>query len=121
MSDKVDFLHADKHKSLLQIDVEILMGKAKHFQSSQNSNFAMCLQYLKKEVRDEVDFLIADKYSKFAISLKYLKKYVRNGVHFSHADKYQNFYKLALSFLVEVARHVQSTQNRNLLMLLQHI
>ena len=35
---------------------------------------------------------------KFAISLKYLKKEVRDGVHFLHADKRQSFYKLTSSF-----------------------
>ena len=48
----------------------------------------------------------------FAISLQYLKKEVSNGVHFLHADKYQSFKKLALLVLMEVARHVQSAQNR---------
>ena len=38
-----------------------------------------------------------------------------------HADKHQNFYKLALSFLMEVAKHVQSTQNRKLVQFLQYI
>ena len=64
-SDEVDFLHADKHESLLQIDSMILMGMVKHSQSSQNSKFAMSLQYLKKEVKDEVDFLHADKHQSF--------------------------------------------------------
>ena len=41
MSDEVDFLHADKHESLLQIDTMILMGMFKHFQSFQNSKFAI--------------------------------------------------------------------------------
>ena len=48
---------------------------------------------------------------KFAISLKYLKKEVRDGVHFLHADKHRSFYKVAFSFLMEVVRHVQSTQS----------
>ena len=61
----VDFLHADKYESLLQIDSMILMGMIKHSQSSQNSKFAMSLQYLKKEVKDEVDFLHADKHQSF--------------------------------------------------------
>ena len=44
----------------------ILMGMVKHFQSSQNNQFAMSLQqHLKKEVRDEVDFLYADKHQSF--------------------------------------------------------
>ena len=43
----------------------ILMGMLKHSQSSQNSKFAMTLQYLKKEVRDEVNFLHVDKHQSF--------------------------------------------------------
>ena len=102
---------------MLQIDTMILMGMVKHSQNSQKSKFVMSLQYLKKEVRDEVDFLHADKHqsflqvdfntlgikvsykvilsllmgmikysqstqsNKFAISLQYLKKEIRNGVH----------------------------------------
>ena len=48
VSDEVDFLHADKHESCLQIDAMIFDGMVKHFQSYQNSKFAMSLQYLKK-------------------------------------------------------------------------
>ena len=59
----------------------LLMGMIKHSQSSQRNKFAISSQYLKKEVR--------------------------NGVHFLHADKHQSLYKLVLSFLMEVARHVQ--------------
>ena len=43
----------------------ILMRSVKHFQSFQNSKFEMPLQYLKKEVRDEVDFVHADKHKSF--------------------------------------------------------
>ena len=64
MSDEVGFLHADNHESLLQIDFMILKWMVKHSQSSQNSKFAMFLQYLKKEARD-VDFLHADKHQSF--------------------------------------------------------
>ena len=38
------------------------MGMVKHSQSFRNSKFAMCLQYFKKQVRDEDDFLDADKH-----------------------------------------------------------
>ena len=38
------------------------MGSSGIPRSSQNSKFAMSLQYLKKEVRDEDDFLDADKH-----------------------------------------------------------
>ena len=44
-------------KAWLHTDTMILMGMVKHSQSSQNSKFALSLQYLKKEVRDEVDFV----------------------------------------------------------------
>ena len=54
--------------------------------------------------------------NKFVMSLQYLKKEVRNGVHFLHADKCQSFHKLS-SFLMEVVRHVQNTQNKKLVIL----
>ena len=93
VSDEVNFLHADKHQSYLQGDfntlgtkvsykvvLSLLMSMIKHSQSTQSNNFATSLQYLKKEVR--------------------------NGVYFLYADKQQSFYKLALLFLVKTARHV---------------
>ena len=48
------------------------------------------------------------------------KKEIRSWVHFLHVDKHQNFYTLALSCFMEVARHVQSTQ-RKLVIFLQFI
>ena len=45
-----------------------LLGMVKHSQSSQNSKFAMSLQYLKKEVKDEVGCLHADKHQKCSTS-----------------------------------------------------
>ena len=38
---------------------------AKHAQVTQNKKFAFSLQYLKKEMRDELDFLHADKQESF--------------------------------------------------------
>ena len=90
------------------------MHVARHAQNIKNNKFAISLQYLRKEVIDEVDFLLADNYeslmqtdtmilmgvtkhsqnsknSKFAMSLEYLKKEVRDEVHFLHADKCQRF------------------------------
>ena len=52
MSVEVDFLHADKYESLLQIDSMILMGMFRDSQSSQNCKFAMSLEYFRKEVKD---------------------------------------------------------------------
>ena len=54
LSGEVDFLHADKYESLLQIDSMILMGMFKDYQSFQNCKFAMSLEYFRKEVKDEV-------------------------------------------------------------------
>ena len=41
--------------------------------------------------------------------LQYLKKEVRDGVQFLHADKHQSFYKLVLSLFIKMARHALST------------
>ena len=48
---KWNFLHAYKHESFLQIDTTIF-----DVDVQANSKLAMSLQYLKNEVRDEVDF-----------------------------------------------------------------
>ena len=52
VSDKVEFLLADKDESLLQIDTIIFDGDG---QGSQNSKFVFTIP--QKEVRDELDFL----------------------------------------------------------------
>ena len=133
------FLHRKEHEGFLQINTMVLIGMIKHSQSFQNSKFAMPLQYLKQKVRDKVDFLLADKHqlistllaSKFpsrfpywwawssilkvleVTNLQYLYNISRKKlgwrVHVLHADKHQSFYKLALSLLMEKARHAQST------------
>ena len=72
----------------------LLMYMVKHSQSTQSNKFAISSQYPKNEVKDEV--------------------------HFLHADKHQSLYKLPLSFLMEVARRVQSTRNWKMVILLQH-
>ena len=67
-------------------------------QSSQNSKFAMSLQYLKKEVRDEVDYLNAEKHQSFLqVDFNTL------GIKFS--------YKVILSLLLGMINHSQSTPN----------
>ena len=67
------------------------------------------------------DQVFSNYSNKFAISLPYLKKEIRNGDHFWHTDKRQSFNKLVLSFLMELTRHVQNTQNRKLVIFLQYI
>ena len=53
-------------------------------------------------------------------NLQYLN-WIRDGVHFLHAGKPLSFCKLGLSFLMKVARHVQSTQTRKLVIFLQYL
>ena len=83
------FLYADKHEHLHQIDTMILMEIVKYSQSSQNSKFAMSLQHLKKEVRDETYFLHADKHQSFL------------QVDFNTSG-IKDFYKMILSLLVDM-------------------
>ena len=56
---KEDFLHADKHHTIQQIGTVplILVDISRPLQITQNNKSAKSLLYLKKEVRDEVDFL----------------------------------------------------------------
>ena len=67
--DEVDFLHAEKHQSFLQVDfnswgikvsckviLSLLLGMIKHSESTQSKKFAISLQYLQKKIGDGVFF-----------------------------------------------------------------
>ena len=59
------------------------MSMIKYSQSTQSKTLSIFLQYVKKEDKD--------------------------GDRFLHVDRHQSFYKLAFLFMMEMARHVQST------------
>ena len=84
------------------------MGMVKHFQISQNIKFAMSLQYLNKEVRDEVDFLHVDKHQSFL-----LVDFSSLGIKVS--------YKVVLSLLMGMIRHSQITQSNEFATSLQYL
>ena len=65
--DGVDVLHADKHQTFLQVVSVNLGGMASHAQCTQYNKLAKSLQYLKKEVRNEVELLCRET-SKFSTS-----------------------------------------------------
>ena len=48
-----------------KLTVSFLLFIARYAQSTQNSKFVICLQYLKKEGRNKFDFLHADKHENF--------------------------------------------------------
>ena len=48
--DEVDFLHADKHQTSLQVNTINVVGMASHVKSTQSCKFAKYLESLKKEV-----------------------------------------------------------------------
>ena len=84
------------------------MEMVKHSQSSQNTKFVMSLQYLKKEVWDEIDFLHADKHPSFL-----LVDFNTLGIKIS--------YKVILSLLTGMIKHSQSTQNNKFVIYLQYL
>ena len=68
------------------------------------------------------------------MSLLYLKKEVRDEVNFLHVSKHQNFlqvdfnnlsikvfYKVILSFLMDMIKYSQSTQSNKLAIVLQYL
>ena len=80
----------------------ILMTMVWHSQSSPKSKFVMSLQYLRKEVRGEVDFFHADKHQSFLqVDFNILCIKV--------------FYKVVLSLLMGRIKHSPSTQSKVLL------
>ena len=71
------------------------MCATKHAQSTQNNKSTISLQYLNKDVSDEIDFL--------------------------HADKHKGLLKIDTMILMEIVRHSQNSQNSKLLMSLQYL
>ena len=51
-------------KVFSKLVVSLWVCIARHAQNTQYNKFAISLQYLKKEMSDEIDFLHADKYEK---------------------------------------------------------
>ena len=115
MSDEVDFLHGVRHESFLKIDSMIFDGDGQTFPKFLSFPTSW-YQHFDIVINDGHDCQILK-----VTSLQYLKKEVRDRVHFLQADKHQSFYKLALLFLMEKARHVQSTQNWKLVIFLQYL
>ena len=68
----------------------------------------MSLQYLEKEVRNEVDFLHADKHQNFLqVDLKTLS--------------IKSFYKEILSLMMGMIKHSQSAQSNKFAIALQYL
>ena len=55
------------NKVFFKLISSFLVNIGRHTQSNQNNEFAISLQYLKKDARDEVDFLHADICRKFIL------------------------------------------------------
>ena len=75
MSDAVDFLHADKHEILLQIDTKIFWWVWSSLTKVPKRASLLCLYNIPKNVRDEVDFFDVDKHQSFlTVDFKVIKK-----------------------------------------------
>ena len=104
LNDEVDFLHTDKHESLLQIDNMVLIGMVKHSQSCQNSKFAMSSQYLKNKWKMKLIFCMP-------ISIKFISTL--------WASKFPA--RLILSFLMDMIKNSQITQSNKFAIYLQYL
>ena len=68
---------------------------ARHAQITQNNKLAISVQYLNKELSDEVDFV--------------------------HADKHENLLQTDSVVLLGMVKHSQSSQNSKFSMFLQYL
>ena len=78
----------------------------RHAQITQNKSFRMSLQYLKKEIRDEVDFYMQINIKKFPTSWFW---------HFGIKVSYKGI----LSLLMSMIKQSQSTQSNKFAIYLQ--
>ena len=80
----------------LRIDtIKLGMCVTKYAQITQSNKFGICLQYLNKEVSDEVDFL--------------------------RADKNESLLQIDVMILTGMVKHSQSSQNSKFAMFLQYL
>ena len=92
VSYKIDFLHADKHQSFLQIDFDTF------------------------DIKVSYKMILSSRILKVLkiTSLQYFKKEVRNGVNSLHVDSSKFLQVDIIVFDRSANVHVQSTQNRKL-------
>ena len=65
MSDTVDFLHANQHESLLQIDTKIFEWVWSSIPKVPKRTTLQCFYNIPKKVGDEVGFFHANKHQSF--------------------------------------------------------
>ena len=65
MGDEVDYCLQISTKVFYKVIVFLWVSAARNAQSTQNNRFTISLQYVKENVKDEVDFLSADKRRRF--------------------------------------------------------
>ena len=65
MGDEVDYCLQMSTKVFYKVIVFLWVSVARNAQSTQNNRFTISLQYVKENVKDEVDFLSADKRRRF--------------------------------------------------------
>ena len=91
----IDFSLLINVKRFFKVILSFFMCVARHAQITQNKKFAISLQYLKRDVNVEVDFL--------------------------HAGKHENLLQIDNMILMEMVKHFQSSQNSKFIMSVQYL
>ena len=114
VSDAVDFLHADKHESLLQIDTKIFWWVWSSIPKVPKKASLQCLYNIPKKVRDEVDFFDADKHQSFL-------QFISTLGHQSFLQCDRHDYENVKGIVMGIIKHSQSNQSNKFAMSLQYL
>ena len=110
--DEVDcFFMQISMKVTCKLILWFLMGMVRHFQSSQNSKFAMSLPYLKKREVTSVSWFFAAEIN---------VKFQQTSIWFQHFG-YQFSYKVILLLLIDMIKHSSSTQSNKFAISLKYL
>ena len=109
MKDETDLIPTDKCQRFLQIATIILGASGQACPNYSKKTFAIFLQYLKKELINEIDFLHADKYESLlaidSMSLMWMTKHSQRSQNSKFA-MYLNIskkkLKIKLSFCMQI-------------------
>ena len=142
---KLIFCQQINIKVFYKMIVSLWVYIERHARSTQNSRFKISLQYVKGNVKNEVDFLPADRRrrflqsdtiilgvcvarnahiiqnNKFAISLQHIKKQLSDAVDFLHADKHESLLQIDSITLMQMVKYSQSSQNSMFAVSLQYL
>ena len=114
MSDAVDFLHVDKHESLLKIDTKLFWWVWSSIPEVPKKASLQCLYNIPKKLEMKLTFLMQ-------INIKVSNSWFQQPGHQSFLQCDRHDHEIVKDMVVVMIKHFQSTQSNKFAMSLQYL